>query len=93
MAFAWRPDDRDDRYAADEGKLEGVTAGGGCVASPAPPPTPSPTAAAAAEGGALPVATVRAAPVACVFAASAVASSLLPYQSSSSSSHALCDIL
>ncbi|CAI7729747.1 unnamed protein product [Closterium sp. NIES-53] len=53
--------------------------GGGCVASPAPPPTPSPTAAAAAQGGAPPVATVRAAPVARVSATSAVASSLLSY--------------
>ncbi|CAI7926369.1 unnamed protein product, partial [Closterium sp. NIES-53] len=53
--------------------------GGRCVASPAPPPTPSPTSAAAAEGGAPPVATVRATPVARVSAASAVASSLLSY--------------
>ncbi|CAI7906863.1 unnamed protein product [Closterium sp. NIES-54] len=43
--------------------------------------------------GALPVATVRAAPVARVSAVSSVASSLLSYQSSSSSSLALSDIL
>ncbi|CAI7889256.1 unnamed protein product [Closterium sp. NIES-54] len=48
---------------------------------------------AVVPGRVLPVATVRAALVARVSAASAVASSLLSYQSSSSSSLALCDIL